>query len=125
MDYFYINKFYLFKNGEPRKQERIIPQRECLNEDTRRDLRRKNLCFNCKGPWVPSHRCMGKGRYTSSKYFQIAVRKMNWSENRMENYIVQNWNNCHREQLLLPSQESPPSILLGSREVSRDNVPLL
>ena len=46
----------------PENRERIIPQREWLNEDTRRDLRRKNLCFACKEPWVPGHRCMGKGK---------------------------------------------------------------
>jgi hypothetical protein len=22
---------------------------------------RKNLCFTCTDPWVPGHRCMGKG----------------------------------------------------------------
>jgi hypothetical protein len=22
---------------------------------------RKKLCFNCRDPWVPGHRCMGKG----------------------------------------------------------------
>jgi hypothetical protein len=22
---------------------------------------RKKLCFNCKDPWVPGHKCMGKG----------------------------------------------------------------
>ena len=38
---------------------------------------------------------------------------------------VQNWNNYHREPLLLASQESPPSILSGSGEVSRDSMPLL
>ena len=43
-------------------RERIIPQREWLNKDTQRDLKRKNLCFNCKEPWVTDHRCMGKGK---------------------------------------------------------------
>ena len=46
----------------PDNKEKIIPQKEWLNEDTRRDLRRKNLCFNCKDPWVPDHICMGKGK---------------------------------------------------------------
>jgi hypothetical protein len=32
-----------------------------MDEDTRRDLRRKQLCFTCKEPWDPGHRCMGKG----------------------------------------------------------------
>jgi len=33
-----------------------------LDEDTRRELRRKKLCFSCKDPWEPGHRCMGKGK---------------------------------------------------------------
>jgi hypothetical protein len=23
---------------------------------------RKKLCFSCKDPWVPGHKCMGKGQ---------------------------------------------------------------
>ena len=33
-----------------------------MDNDTRQDLRRKNLCFTCQKPWVPSHRCLGKGK---------------------------------------------------------------
>ena len=33
-----------------------------MDEATRRELRRKQLCFTCKEPWQPSHRCMGKGK---------------------------------------------------------------
>jgi hypothetical protein len=29
---------------------------------TRRELRRKQLCFTCKEPWDPTHKCMGKGK---------------------------------------------------------------
>ena len=57
------------KNKPPQKftnllenKEKTIPQKEWLNEDTQRDLRRKNLCFNFKEPWAPNQRCMGKGR---------------------------------------------------------------
>jgi hypothetical protein len=32
-----------------------------LDDDTRRELMRKKLCFSCRDPWVPGHRCMGKG----------------------------------------------------------------
>ena len=39
--------------------------------------------------------------------------------------IIQNWKNFHRDPLLLTSQESPSSILLGSEEVSKDNMPFL
>ena len=32
-----------------------------MDEATRRELARKQLCFTCKEPWHPGHRCMGKG----------------------------------------------------------------
>jgi hypothetical protein len=35
--------------------------KEKLDDETRRELMRKNLCFNCRDPWVLGHRCMGKG----------------------------------------------------------------
>jgi hypothetical protein len=32
-----------------------------IDDNTRRELRRKKLCFTCKEPWNPSHKCMGRG----------------------------------------------------------------
>jgi hypothetical protein len=36
--------------------------KERLNEATQNELRKKNLCFSCKEPWVLGHICMGKGK---------------------------------------------------------------
>jgi hypothetical protein len=36
--------------------------RRSWNDATRRDLMRRKLCFTYKDPWVPDHRCMGKGQ---------------------------------------------------------------
>jgi hypothetical protein len=33
-----------------------------VDENTRRELRRKQLCFSCKEPWNPAHKCMGRGQ---------------------------------------------------------------
>jgi hypothetical protein len=33
-----------------------------LDDDTRQELMRKKLCFSSRDPWVPGHRCMGKGQ---------------------------------------------------------------
>jgi hypothetical protein len=33
-----------------------------MDEETRRELRRKKLSFTCKDPWESGHRCMGKGK---------------------------------------------------------------
>ena len=44
----------------PRDKPR--PKKPLLDEASRQELRRKKLCFNYKGPWEPSHRCLGKGK---------------------------------------------------------------
>ena len=33
-----------------------------VDEETRSELRRKKLCFTCREPWVPGHRCLGQGQ---------------------------------------------------------------
>jgi hypothetical protein len=33
-----------------------------VDENTRREPRRKQLCFTCKEPWNPTHKCMGCGQ---------------------------------------------------------------
>jgi hypothetical protein len=33
-----------------------------MDEATHNELRRNNLFFNCKDPWEPGHKCMGKGK---------------------------------------------------------------
>jgi hypothetical protein len=50
-----------------RDKEQKNPQREWkgkpkLDDDTRRELMRKKLCFSYRNLWVLGHRCMGKGQ---------------------------------------------------------------
>jgi hypothetical protein len=33
-----------------------------MDEETQRELRRKNLCYSCKDQWELDHQCMGKGK---------------------------------------------------------------
>jgi hypothetical protein len=33
-----------------------------VDKNTRRELRRKQLCFTCKEPWNSTHKCMGHGQ---------------------------------------------------------------
>jgi hypothetical protein len=33
-----------------------------MEENTRRELRRKHICDTCKEPWNPSQKCMGHGQ---------------------------------------------------------------
>jgi hypothetical protein len=41
---------------DPRRFDR---GRGSMDENTIRELRRKQLCYTCKDPWNPSHKCMG------------------------------------------------------------------
>jgi len=33
-----------------------------MDQETKNEMRRKKLCFSCKEPWEPGHRCLGKGK---------------------------------------------------------------
>jgi len=51
------------------KDTRVLPPKGNqsqgpLDDETRRDLRRKKLCFTCQEPWAPGHCCAaGKAHY--------------------------------------------------------------
>jgi hypothetical protein len=51
--------------------------KEKLDDETRRELMRKKLCLSCRDPWVPGHRCMGKGEI---HYIQVATDSMDSEE---------------------------------------------
>jgi hypothetical protein len=61
------NKFTPRPPLAPRgRDQRVVDKgKGKLDEATRRELRRKQLCYTCKEPWEPGHRCMGKGKYTT------------------------------------------------------------
>ena len=40
-----------------------------MDDETRRELMRKKLFFRCRDPWVPGHKCMGKGEI---HYIEVA-----------------------------------------------------
>ena len=48
------------KDKKPFQQD--FPKKTWLDKDTRKNLRRKKLCFTCQEPWVPGHRCAGKAK---------------------------------------------------------------
>jgi hypothetical protein len=50
----------MYQGGiDPRGFEK---ERGRMDENTRRELRRKQLCYTCKDPWDPSLKCMGRGK---------------------------------------------------------------
>ena len=48
------------KDKKPFQQD--VRKKTWIDEDTRKYLRRKKLCFTCQEPWVPGHRCAGKAK---------------------------------------------------------------
>jgi hypothetical protein len=49
------------KEKDQRNPPREWKGKAKLDDETRWELMRKKLCFTCRDPWVPGHRCMGKG----------------------------------------------------------------
>ena len=39
-----------------------LPSDHLMKNSLLDESRRKKLCFSCKEPWEPGHRCMGKGK---------------------------------------------------------------
>ena len=57
------NRFPLRTNVPIKDKERKPwPKKEWMDNDTQQDLRRKKLCLTCQEPWIPGHRCSGKGK---------------------------------------------------------------
>jgi hypothetical protein len=57
------------KDKERRKPPREWKGKSKLDDETRWELMRKKLCFNYRDPWVPGHRCLGKGQI---HYIEVA-----------------------------------------------------
>lgn len=54
--------FLHYKNKDKKPFQKEWIEKEKLDDDTRKELRRKKLFFSYKEPWVPGHRCMDKGK---------------------------------------------------------------
>ena len=58
------------KDKKPFLQE--CPKKNWVDDDTRKQLRRKKVCFICQEPWIPGHRCAGKAKtHYIEVYFTI------------------------------------------------------
>ena len=55
--------------------------KEKLDDETRQELMRKKLCFNCRDPWVLGHRCMGKGEI---HYIEVAADNVDSEEEEQD-----------------------------------------
>jgi hypothetical protein len=59
------------KNKEVKPFQKDWAGKPRLDEETRRELRKKKLCFNCQDPWVPGHRCAGKDTVGKAHYIEV------------------------------------------------------
>jgi hypothetical protein len=69
------------KDRDRKPFQREWKGKEKLDDETRRELMRKKLCFTCKDPWVPGHRCMGKGEI---HYIEVATDSVDSDEEEQD-----------------------------------------
>jgi hypothetical protein len=62
---------------------------------------RKKLCFNCREPWVPDHRCMGKGQI---HYIEVATD----NDEEEQGSQAQDNESTSSEEEPLHEEEQPP-----------------
>jgi hypothetical protein len=60
---------------------------------------RKKLCFNCRDPWVPGHRCMGKGEI---HYIEVATDNVDSEEEEQDS------GSTSSEEESEQAEEQPP-----------------
>jgi hypothetical protein len=75
--------------------------KEKLDDETRRELMRKKLCFNYRDPWVPGHRCMGKGEI---HYIEVAADSVDNEEEEKDS------GSTSSEEESAQEDEKPPRI---------------
>jgi hypothetical protein len=73
--------------------------KEKLDDETRRELMRKKLFFSCRDPWVPGHRCMGKGEI---HYIEVATNSVDSEEEEQDS------GSTRSEEESAPAEEQPP-----------------
>jgi hypothetical protein len=73
--------------------------KEKLDDETRGELMRKKLCFSYRDPWVPGHRCMGKGEI---HYIEVAADSVDSEEEEQDS------GSTSSEEESAPAEEQPP-----------------
>jgi hypothetical protein len=66
-----------------------------MDDETRRELMRKKLCFNCRDPWVPGHKCMGKGEI---HYIEVATDSVDSEEEQDSGSISSEESSAQAEE---------------------------
>jgi hypothetical protein len=58
----FTKPFIPHRDKDQRHPQRDWEGKTKLDDETRRELMRKKICFTCRDPWVLGHKCMGKGQ---------------------------------------------------------------
>jgi hypothetical protein len=77
--------------------------KEKLDVDMRCEIMRKKLCFNCRYPWVPDHKFMGKGQI---HYIEVATD----NHEKEHGSQAQDSESNNSEEEPLHEEENPPRI---------------
>jgi hypothetical protein len=92
-----FSKPFVPKRDQDRKPfQREWKGKEKLDDETRRELMRKKLCFSSRDPWVPGHRCMGKGEI---HYIEVAADSVDSEEEEQDS------GSTSSKQELAPAEE--------------------
>jgi hypothetical protein len=75
-----------------------------LDEDTRRDLRSKKLCYTCRDPWQPGHRCLGKGKI---HYVEVVYDSEEEEDDEDDGAIHTMQENLREEEEAILDHETP------------------
>jgi hypothetical protein len=78
-----------------------------LDEATRRDLQRKQLCFTCKEPWQLGHRCLGKGKI---HYIEVVFDSEEETDDKEGGAIHTMQANHKEEEEALHAQDNEASL---------------
>ena len=82
-------------------------RKERLDEATRNELRRKNLCFHCKDPWVPGHKCQGKGQ---AHYIEVH----SYSDEEEEQKVAPEQGKEQKEEIEGKHSEEAKEVVIAS-----------
>jgi hypothetical protein len=97
-----FSKPFVPKRDQDKKPfQREWKGKEKLDDETRRELMRKKLCFSCRDPWVPGHKCMGKGEIHC---IEVATDSVDSEEEEEE----KDSGSTSSEEESVPTEEQPP-----------------
>jgi hypothetical protein len=91
--------FVVHRDQDTKPFQREWKGKEKLDDETMRESMRKKIFFTYKGPWVPGHRCMGKGEI---HYIEVATDSVDSEEEE------QNSGSTSSEEEPSRAEEKPP-----------------